>query len=171
MFAERLLWRYPKRYLYRAAEHRDQVFLDGGMEESEQYVPCETVVGIIAGRDAIYLDDVQYTPSALCLTLRGDLNGSLCSQNKGGAEWITYELTFLGVFAFRMIEIDLSGWRGQSSFDKVRNSTWLSELLAHDKTQSLSSRHNHFYVMTYDHVFDIIAKSYSLSTPPTIARQ
>lgn len=141
------------------------------MEGSEQYVPCETVVGIIAGRDAIYLDDVHYTPSALRLTLRGDLNASLCSQNKGGAEWIAYELVFLGIFAFRMIDIDLSGWRGQSSFDEVHNSAWLGELLAHDETQSLSSRHNHFYVMTYDHVFDIIAKSYSLSTSPTITNQ
>lgn len=141
------------------------------MEESEQYIPCETLVGIIAGRDAIFLDDVHYTPNALRLTLRGDLNANLCSLNKGEAEWIAYELTFLGVVAFRMIEIDLSGWRGLSSFDEVRHSSWLGELLAHDEAQSLSSRHNHFYVMTYDHVFDIIAKSYSLSTSPTIANQ
>jgi hypothetical protein len=71
------------------------------MEVSEHYVPCETVVGITAGRDAIYLDGVHYTPSELRLTLQGDLTGSLCSQNEDGAAWIAYKLTFLGVLAFR----------------------------------------------------------------------
>jgi hypothetical protein len=140
------------------------------MEVSEHYVPCETVVGITAGRDAIYLDGVHYTPSELRLTLQGDLTGSLCSQNEDGAAWIAYKLTFLGVLAFQMIEIDLSRWRGQSSFDEVRQSVRLGAVQAQDETQSVSSRHKHFYVMTYDHVFDIIAKIYQLVTSPAIER-
>lgn len=61
-----------------------------------------------------------------------------------------------------MTEIDVSGWRGRSSFDEIQRSSWLADLQARDDTQKLSPRHKHFYIMTYDHVFDIIAKSYHL---------
>lgn len=128
----------------------------------ETYVPCTTIVGTIHGRDAIYLDTAQYAPSETSITLVGELNSSLCSAPPSGVEWLAYVLIFRGVVAFRTTEIDLSGWRGTSSFDEVRDSAWLRRLRAQDRTQRLGPRHRHYYVMTYDDGFDIIAKSYHL---------
>jgi hypothetical protein len=129
----------------------------------EQYVPCDTVVGVIAGRDAIYLDTFQYSPDAASITMAGTINGNLCSRNTDRTRWFAYTLVLHGVFAFKMTEIDVGGWRGRSSFDEVVNSSWLADLRARDDTHKLSSRHKHYYIMTYDQVFDTITKSYELS--------
>ncbi len=130
----------------------------------EQHIPCETVVGNIAGRDAIFLDDVSYTGGVLIL--RGDITSSLCSHFEGDAKWISYKLTFWRVIAVQIVEIDLSDWEGRPSFIEIHGSSWLTQFRQKDTTDRMSLQHKHFRVMTYDDVFDIIATSFQLDIQP-----
>lgn len=129
---------------------------------NEQSTACETIVGILRGRDAIFLDDFCYKRDKLEIILRGEINRDLCSQPPTNiATFIPYALTFLGVAAFSCIPIDLDTHNYTSSFDHVENSRWLKQFRSEDTQNNISPKHTHFTVTTYDDVFNIIAKSYT----------
>ncbi len=56
---------------------------------SEYFEPIETEVGIIFGRDAIYLDDIKFNLFPHKATFFGELNGHLCSNLKNTSKWIS----------------------------------------------------------------------------------
>lgn len=124
-----------------------------------------TTVGVIRGRDALFLDEAHYLPTSLRLVLRGDLTCSLCSLPPATTNFTPYELSFLGVCAFQVVELELNGWQGESSFDEVHQSIWLTQLSLQDHQQTLNPKHRHYAVQTYDYVFNVIAKSYQLWLP------
>lgn len=128
----------------------------------EIFEPIETVAGIISGRDAIFLDNIRVTLYPRKIELRGELNSNLCSKYKDEALFIKYKLTFSGVLAFTMTELDIKGHSGISSFDRVVNSEWLIEMRRKDFSGKVAQKLEHYLVFTYDNVFDIACESYEL---------
>ena len=129
---------------------------------AQTFEPIETVAGIISGRDAIFLDDVQVSLSPHTIELRGELNSLLCSKFKGEDSFIKYSLKFSGVLAFAMTELDFKDHLGVSSFDRVVNSQWLDKMCRKDHSSKLKPNIEHYLVFTYDDVFDIACESYEL---------
>jgi len=57
------------------------------------------------GRDAVFLDEMRYDRSdGGSLTLHGECNGALATD--ASERWVRYTLRFLGVIAFRVVELD-----------------------------------------------------------------
>ncbi|MFK7958498.1 MAG: hypothetical protein AB8B96_20570 [Lysobacterales bacterium] len=124
------------------------------MEENE---PIETNLGILRGRNCIFLDEVDL-PDTNTLILRGGINGALCTLAEDQKEY-PYKLIFRDVLAFKMVELESSIKFGKSCFDLVKNSDWITEVSKGDK---FNERHNHYFVQTYDEVFEVISEDYSL---------
>ena len=76
-------------------------------------------------------------------------------------EWVKYSITFSGILLFRMIELDFEDFKGQSSFDEVINSDWISEMRK-NSSGKLTPNHKHYFLQTYDDIFDIVCSSYDL---------
>jgi hypothetical protein len=68
-----------------------------------EYRPIETKIGILSGRDAIYLDSFEYELQGL-LRLSGEFNEKLASRPVD--KFVKYVLTFKNVLAFKVIELD-----------------------------------------------------------------
>ncbi|WP_196889875.1 hypothetical protein [Aureivirga sp. CE67] len=116
-------------------------------------------LGKIWGRDAIYLDKIEFEGTYL-IKLIGEINGSLCEipQKK---EWIPYEIIFKGILEFKMTELDLYiDSEYTSSFEKVINSDLINSYK--EISDKLKETHNHYIFHTYDDVFQIIAEEYEL---------
>lgn len=128
----------------------------------QTFEPIETVAGIILGRDAIYLDDINFDYQKKTLELRGELNSTLCSKYKNDDSFIGYKLTFSRVLAFAMIELDFRDHLGVSSFDRVVNSAWLDEMRRKDHSAKVKPNLEHYLIFTYDDVFDVACESYEL---------
>jgi hypothetical protein len=108
----------------------------------------KTKLGYIIGRDAIYLDFVKYSVDEVKLVFEGQISGDLCSVSQS-EEWIEYQLIFECVNQFKCTPIDdFDENRTLSSFDEVANN------LNIDSTDYILS--------TYDHIYEINAKSYKL---------
>jgi hypothetical protein len=126
------------------------------------FYPVDTEIGIMKGRDAIYLDEIEYNYAKSTVKLIGEINGSLCSKFDGDI-FIKYELEFHGVYIYKMIELDLSYELlkidyGISSFIQVVN----SDLVKHAKDiRGVDLKH--FVIQTYDDVFEIVCNEYKLS--------
>ncbi len=93
---------------------------------------CPVIIektGKLSGRDAIYLDEVEFT-SCRELILKGEFNGSLC-EKKQTQKWIGFNLSFYSVLFFNVIELDFYQGELSSSFDQILNSnqimSWRSE--------------------------------------------
>jgi hypothetical protein len=117
--------------------------------------PIETVVGFLSGRDAVFLDEFTYDTHQQ-LTLRGSFNGVLGSQPVD--EEIDYEMTFSGVLAFTVIELESSRayeYEEAFSFAEVIGSGWLPQLAAGDK---FTPEHRHYIVQTYDDLVEVVAR-------------
>jgi len=128
----------------------------------QTFEPIETVAGIIYGRDAIFLDDVRFDYQKNTIELSGELNSTLCSKYKDGEGlYIKYSLTFSRVLAFAMTELDFKDY-GSSSFDRVVNSEWLDEMRRKDHSAKVKPNLGHYFVATYDDVFDIVCETYEL---------
>lgn len=130
--------------------------------KEETFEPIETEVGIIFGRDAIFLDEIDFDYSQNKVVLSGELNGSLCSKLHEKSEDIKYSLTYFGILSFQMIELDFADFRGQSSFDLVQNSKWISEFRKRDSAGKVRPEHKHYFLQTYDEIFEIISLSFEL---------
>ena len=128
----------------------------------EIFEPIETEVGIIFGRDAIFLDEVDFDYSNNKVVFYGELNSGLCSKITGKDEWIKYSLTFFSILGFQMIELDFSDFRGKSSFDLVQNSNWINEFKKHDSANKVKTEHNHYFLQTYDDIFEIVSVGFEL---------
>ena len=128
-----------------------------------QAQPVESEIGVLRGRDCIYLDSVELREGTNVLVLRGEINGDLCSRQRPG-ELIPYRLTFRGVLAIRLVELDSWCFDCASSFDECVSSPWIRELGG-----KVTQAHRHFVVQTYDDVFDVVCETFELELPPTAA--
>ncbi len=123
-----------------------------------EHVPIQTKLGILHGRDCIYLDKVKLLNGNNTLVLIGEINGNLCSEQRIGAD-IPYKLIFTGVLALKMIELDSWDGNSESSFDEVINSTWVKCLGG-----KVQSWHKHYLVQTYDEVFEVVCEKHEFTT-------
>ena len=130
---------------------------------AQTFEPIETVAGIISGRDAIFLDNIQVSLYPNTIELRGKLNSLLCAKFKGEDSFIKYSLKFSRVLAFSMTELDFKDHLGVSSFDRVVNSQWLDEMHRKEHSSKLKPNIEHYLVFTYDDVFDIACENYELN--------
>ena len=125
------------------------------MELKDKYIPIETELGFLYGRDCIYLDKTEYGYS---LVLYGGINGNLCSIPQTN-RFISYKLTFQEALAVHITELDsmydLDFWGAESCFDEVNNSSWVKALKG-----KVTPNHKHFSLQTYDDVFEVVCKSY-----------
>ena len=128
--------------------------------------PIETELGIISGRDAIYLDEQRIATKPYGLIFKGDFNGNLCSNNTTGKEWIPYELSFDYPLYFVCYELDLYPYELPlpSSFNTVAESELIASLFKQDWTGNLAKTDlNHYVLATYDYVYEILAQDFKLS--------
>ena len=132
----------------------------------EKTTAVNTCLGVLKGRDCIYLDQVK-RDALNNLTFTGDINGHLISQHRGEKDWFPYTLTFRRVLAYFACELDTyenlagTGHLGGSSFDLVEDSSWLKSLpVREDFDKSL---YQHYRLFTYDDVYHIIAVSYEFA--------
>ncbi|SHK35408.1 hypothetical protein SAMN02745163_03660 [Clostridium cavendishii DSM 21758] len=124
-----------------------------------EFKPIETELGVIKGRDSIYLDEINYDYVNKKVELLGEINGELCENRND--KFIKYSLEFKGVYIFNMVELDLSyklvgNDFSVASFLEIE----CSEKLNHAekiRNQKLKS----FLVQTYDDVFEVICESYN----------
>lgn len=120
--------------------------------------PVETTIGIMQGRDAIYLDSFDYDGSTLFL--RGSINGNLASNTT--ERDVFYSISFRGVLALQILELDSwchMDWSDNrsSSFDEITNSRWQAALGG-----KVTPEHRHFSFVTYDEVIDVICNDYKI---------
>jgi hypothetical protein len=116
--------------------------------------PIHTQLGVISGRDAIYLDTMEQEFNRIIF--KGEFNGIVCTKNETGQEWVPYKLSFNQIQAFDCRELEISKWEVVSSFDEVVHSGLLNELGLDGKGYS------HYILSTYDYVYSIIAKEFDL---------
>ena len=128
---------------------------------SQSFEPINTVLGVISGRDAIFLDEAIYGGNRI--ELRGEINSNLCSNSIEKDSFIAFSLMFAGVMGITMIELDLNDDFGRSSFDRVVNSVWMNELRLRDHTAKVKPNLEHYFVATYDDVFNIACLSFELT--------
>lgn len=116
----------------------------------------ETLIGIIKGRDAIFVDDFRHVYNTIEIT--GEINGELCSRRPNKAEWYKYFLKFINVKVFKCENIDYyqwDKWNTVSSFDVISNSEWIEEYRFDNEI------FQQYILETYDNVYFIICESYS----------
>lgn len=126
----------------------------------------ETEIGVLWGRDCVYLDHTS-KPNAGTLLLRGTINCRIVRNYLPPPGWeqaedLPYELLFHNVLGFQMLELDAWGTQNEdlsalseSCFEEVENSMWLKRL--HDKLERL----RHLRLATYDDVFDVLCETYT----------
>ncbi len=123
---------------------------------SEQYYqPIQTELGTLFGRDAVYLDEVDYNFERNILTLIGSINGRLSSSKTD--KWFDYKLIFKGIVAFMNYSIDSWDYSSKSSFDEVVKSDWIKLL-----NQKVTPTHKHYLLQTYDDVLEIVGGTFTL---------
>jgi hypothetical protein len=122
----------------------------------KHFSPVVTSVGILQGRDAIFLDSFQFELHGV-LTLKGSLNGRLLERPVN--EELAYTLVFTGVLALKVTELDSWDYSSASSFDEVNPSRWRVEL----RTRKMTPEHRHYLVQTYDDVIEVICTRYQLT--------
>ena len=127
---------------------------------SFSFEPINTILGVIKGRNAIFLDEAIYVGNQI--ELRGEFNSNLCSNSKETDAYIGYSLTFVGVMGINMIELDLNNDFGRSAFDRVVNSVWINEMRLRDHSAKVKPDLEHYFVATYDDVFNIACESFEL---------
>lgn len=112
----------------------------------------KTSVGILAGRDAIYLDRFENDYSARKMTFVGEINATLASEYEGSSKWLGYRITFDGVDVIRMTELDCYEHELDlvSSFDRMPKARLKSRIEACEQ----------FVFSTYDHIFEMMATGY-----------
>lgn len=129
----------------------------------QQAISIKTDLGILNGRDCIYLEEVKQDAMDN-LIFTGDINGALVSLHKNEKEWFGYRLTFSRVLVYFSCELDTyenlegSGHLDNSCFDIIDNSDWLHTLpIREDFDKKI---YKHYRVFTYDMVYNIIAVNY-----------
>ena len=132
----------------------------------EKAIAVKTCLGVLKGRDCIYLDQVK-RDDLNNLIITGDINGHLISQHRDEKDWFPYTLTFRRVLTHFACELDtyenLAETRhlNHSSFDLIEDSTWLKSLLVREDFNK--DIYQHYRLFTYDVVYNIIAVSYEFA--------
>ena len=132
----------------------------------EKTTAVNTCLGVLKGRDCIYLDQVKLD-GLDNLTFTGDINGHLISQHRDEKDWFPYTLTFRRVLTHFACELDTYenlAWTEHldgSSFDLIENSSWLKSLPVREDFDK--SVYRHYRLFTYDVVYNIIAVSYEFA--------
>lgn len=121
--------------------------------------PIETSLGILKGRDCIYLDKVYKNDRSYLF--EGEINGRLL--NNGKDSFIKYKLEFKNVVSMFTCELDsydAINTNSVYSFEIVEDSKYLKIIAANDELDIKSLKH--YRLKTFDDVFDIIAEDYVL---------
>ena len=80
----------------------------------EKATAVNTCLGVLMGRDCIYLDQVKQD-ALNNLTFTGDIDGHLISQHRDEKDWFPYTLTFRRVLGDQMaIDVPRKGQIVQS---------------------------------------------------------
>ena len=119
--------------------------------------PIETSLGILKGRDCIYLDKVYKKDRSYLF--EGEINGRLLNNGKDG--FIKYKLEFKNVISMFTCELDsydAINTNSVYSFEIVEDSKYLKIIAANDELDIKSLKH--YRLKTYDEVFEIIAEDY-----------
>ena len=128
-----------------------------------RFQSIETPLGIVNGRDGIYLDDITVSERTNRLTLDGAFNTALCSKaDRPSIDFDGCRITFTGVLAFKVIELDSWDWDSESSFDEVLDSDWIQELGG-----KVTLTHRHFLVQTYDDVVEVVCEEVDITLTST----
>ena len=121
--------------------------------------PIETSLGILKGRDCIYLDKVYKKDRSYLF--EGEINGRLL--NNSVDRYIKYKLEFknvISMFSCELDSYDAINTNSVYSFEIIEDSKYLKKLSADKKF--VSKAFKRFRFKTYDDIFDIIAKDYAL---------
>lgn len=126
-------------------------------------------VGVIRGRDAIYMDEYIYSNHSRELTLKGEFNYSLFNglEPEEGEELIPFVWTFHNVLHVESTELDFYNQERliEASFGLIQPSARLEAMRQSGNTK-LSEEHRHFVIATYDEVIEVIASmDYTLLIP------
>ncbi len=116
--------------------------------------PVKIALGILKGRDAIYLDELRHTFSPSSLFFSGEFNTRLCSDYNGKCRWIEYRLKFLNVVAYKCWEFDVCPLKKSTCFDIVQDSPWIHELSV--------SNCKHYALSTYDYIYEVAYNDFEL---------
>ncbi|WP_086932717.1 hypothetical protein [Agarilytica rhodophyticola] len=124
---------------------------------SDQIETISTPLGIINGRDAIYLDKVEELFSPHCLSFSGEFNSALCSDTNDEENFISYQIIFEEILIFDCQHLDYCKYEVEllSNFDKVNSSSWM-------KSFNVPAEYIHYRFATYDYLYQIISKRYKL---------
>ncbi|MCT4594985.1 MAG: hypothetical protein N4A57_12050 [Anaeromicrobium sp.] len=125
-------------------------------------VHIETQVGNLQGRDAIYLDSVDYQPVDKVLKLIGEINLNLSSEGNSD-DFAPYVLEFRGIHSYSQVHLDV--WI-RNNEDCFMGSSFY-EVLDDEEAAKASiikgEPFKKFIVQTYDHVFEIISINFQMS--------
>ena len=95
------------------------------MSIMEKAAAVNTCLGILRGRDCIYLDQVKQD-SLNNLTFMGDINGNLISQHRDEKDWFPYTLTFRRVMTYFACERDTyENLVGTEHLDGRKAAVWI----------------------------------------------
>lgn len=119
------------------------------------FKPIETPLGFVSGRDGIYLELVEFKDLTSTVVLDCSFNTNLCSASpQDNGQFQSCKITFKGVLAIQIIELDSWDCESETSFDEIVDSGWI-KMLGGKVTQA----HRHFLLQTYDDVFEIVCNS------------
>ena len=126
------------------------------MTESVRAV--ETEFGFVAGRDSLYVDDVQYRLGKV-LRLIGEINVSRCSRYAQVSGGRPFRLTFEYPLAIRVVPLEFT-WdiHRQTAFDEIVESEWVGSMRSDDHSRIVLPDHTHYRVMTYEDLIDVVAR-------------
>lgn len=123
-------------------------------------------LGILHGRDCIFVDSVIQTDSTL--KFKGEINGNLASKIKN-AIWIPYELIFKNVIKYVSYELDTYEAdeneiqaMNKGSLVIIQDSHYLKNISVRDDYNK--NDYKHFIVYTYDFVYNVFAVDYELKS-------
>ncbi|MEZ4448088.1 MAG: hypothetical protein R3B09_01330 [Nannocystaceae bacterium] len=73
------------------------------------------------------------------------------------------DVTFTGVHAFELLELDYSEFYGRASFVEIPDSPWLAACKAMDHARKIGPDHRHLVLRTYDEVLEVLCSGYALT--------
>lgn len=114
-----------------------------------------TSVGVINGRDGIYIDRLVHDIKSVSITVEGTVNGELCSNNKTGRDWLNFILTFTRSVAYECQGLDQCSWENDivSSFD-IQTDEFS------DNFRPYLPEFNLYYLSAYDQMLKIVATDF-----------
>lgn len=120
-----------------------------------------TDLGLIEGRNAIYLDRLFQDHRSLDLTFEGEIDTRMTTGYIGESEWVSFRLKFFRSDSYVMTKLDC--------YEKIDDLPTCFNRLTEPFLKTRLSNFSQYSLATYDHIFDIIATEYSLEyedSPP-----